>query len=61
MKITLRQNIKCPKCSAQPKIETGFWGSFFMANILGRFEKEGGIVTCGNCKFKYEVSPNRGR
>jgi uncharacterized Zn-finger protein len=57
VKVTLglKPDIKCPKCSTQPKLETGFFGSFLGAMILNRFEKEGGTVTCPKCKTKYTV------
>lgn len=59
LKITTRPrggDIRCPKCRKKVEVSAGCLGSFMMAQIWSRVEREGVMATC-KCGHRWYISP----
>ena len=64
MEMTTTTEIICPRCDTELMIETegllgGILKQMFIGSLINRAKTEGGIVTCGTCKAKFDIVPKK--
>ena len=62
--MTTGTDVICPHCKDEIEITTtGFFGGIltqmFAQSVIDRAKREGAVVTCGSCKGKFNLKPQK--
>lgn len=58
MKLTSVTGIYCPHCKKELEYTVGFFGTFFMPDVIKRIKKDGATITCGHCNKEFDYKEN---